>query len=199
MVEKLDRALDGVRKDYPGLEISVTGLPAIAARSSARMIGQLKTSLFAEVIFVSVLLGLAFRSVGVMVLSLLPGLFPVVTSGALLRFTDGGLEFASVVALVVIFGLGIDSLIHFLNRLRREERPGEDPALAIRRARVLVGPAIILTTIVLVLGLGVTVFSDLPSLRLFGRVCAVTLAASLIGDLVFLPATIMLWQRWGRG
>ncbi|MEQ1612915.1 MAG: MMPL family transporter, partial [Hyphomicrobiaceae bacterium] len=94
VVEKLDRALDGVRKDYPGLEISVTGLPAIAARSSARMIGQLKTSLFAEVIFVSVLLGLAFRSVGVMVLSLLPGLFPVVTSGALLRFTDGGLEFA---------------------------------------------------------------------------------------------------------
>jgi predicted RND superfamily exporter protein len=198
VVEKLDRVLDGVRKDFPGLEISVTGLPAIAARSSARMIGQLKTSLFAEVTFVSILLGLAFRSVGVMVLSLLPGLFPVVTSGALLRLTDGGLEFASVVALVVIFGLGIDSLIHFLNRLRREERPGEDPALAIRRARVLVGPAIILTTIVLVLGLGVTVFSDLPSLRLFGRVCAVTLAASLIGDLVFLPATIMLWQRWQR-
>ncbi len=198
VVEKIDRALDVVRKDYPGLEMSVTGLPAIAARSSARMIGQLKTSLFVEVIFVSMLLGLAFRSLGVMVLSLLPGLFPVVTSGALLRATDGGLEFASVVALVVIFGLGIDSLIHFLNRLQREEKVGEDPALAIRRARVLVGPAIILTTIVLVLGLGVTVFSDLPSLRLFGRVCAVTLAASLIGDLVFLPATIVLWRRWRK-
>ena len=199
VVEKLDRALDAARKDYPGLEISVTGLPAIAARSSARMIGQLKTSLFIEVIFVSVLLGLAFRSVGVMALSLLPGLFPVAASGALLRLTDGGLEFASVVALVVIFGLGIDSLIHFLNRLQREEMPGENPAFAIRRARVLVGPAIILTTIVLVLGLGVTVFSDLPSLRLFGRVCAVTLAASLIGDLVFLPATIVLWRRWQGG
>jgi uncharacterized protein len=198
VVEKLDRALDAVRKDHPGLEMSVTGLPAIAARSSARMIGQLKTSLFVEVIFVSILLGLAFRSAGVMALSLLPGLFPVAASGALLRLTDGGLEFASVVALVVIFGLGIDSLIHFLNRLQREEKPGEDPALAIRRARVLVGPAIILTTIVLVLGLGVTVFSDLPSLRLFGRVCAVTLAASLIGDLVFLPATIVLWRRWQR-
>ena len=37
--------------------------------------------------------------------------------------------------------------------------------LAIRRARVLVGPAIILTTLVLAFGLGVTVFSDLPSLR----------------------------------
>ena len=196
LVEKVDKALEPLRKANPAFEIAVTGLPAIAARSSAGMIGQLKMSLFAEVRFVSLLLGLAFRSAAVMGLSLLPGLFPVVASGALLALFGEGLEFASVVALVVIFGLGIDSLIHFLNRLRLEERPGEDPALAIRRARVLVGPAIILTTTVLVLGLGVTVFSDLPSLRLFGRVCAVTLIASLVGDLVFLPATIMLWQRW---
>jgi predicted RND superfamily exporter protein len=70
--------------------------------------------------------------------------------------------------------------------------PREQQMEAIKRARILVGPAIILTTIVLAFGLGVTVFSDLPSLRLFGLVCAVTLVASLVADLVFLPATIML-------
>ena len=69
------------------------------------------------------------------------------------------------------------------------------PELAIRRARVLVGPAIILTTLVLTFGLGVTVFSDLPSLRIFGFVCAITLGASLIADLVFLPGLIMLMRR----
>ena len=199
VVEKLDRALDAVRKEYPAFRISVTGLPAIAARNSARMIGQLNEALPIEVAFVSLLIGLAFRSVFIAVIGLIPGLFPIVASGTFLALTSGGLEFASVVALIVIFGLGIDSLIHFLNRLRLEERPGEDPALSIRRARVLVGPAIILTTIVLAFGLGVTVFSDLPSLRLFGGVCALTLAASLIGDLVFLPAMIMLGRRWWKG
>ena len=196
LVEKLDHALDSVRKANPDFEIAVTGLPAIAARNSAAMIGQLKTSLFAEVVFVSILLGLAFRSFGVMLLSFLPGLFPVVASGSMLALAGQGLDFASVVALVVIFGLGIDSLIHFLNRLGLEERPGEDPVHAIRRARVLVGPAIILTTAVLALGLGVTMFSDLPSLRLFGGVCALTLLCSLVGDLVFLPATITLYRRY---
>lgn len=195
LVEKLDTALEPLRKANPEFEISVTGLPAIAARNSAAMIGQLKMSLFAEVIFVSLLLGLAFRSFGVLVLSFLPGLFPVVASGAMLSLAGMGLDFASVVALVVIFGLGIDSLIHFLNRLGLEERAGEDPVHAIRRARVLVGPAIILTTAVLALGLGVTLFSDLPSLRLFGGVCALTLLCSLVGDLVFLPATITLYRR----
>ena len=53
-----------------------------------------------------------------------------------------------------------------------------------------------LTTIVLALGLGVTMLSHLPSLRLFGRLAGVCLAASLIAQLVILPATIMLYRNW---
>ncbi|MBS0268985.1 MAG: MMPL family transporter, partial [Proteobacteria bacterium] len=196
LVHKVDQALDPVRQAYPDYEISVTGLPALAARNSYRMISQLNESIPLCVLVAAVLLALAFRSVFVGFISLLPGLFPVVTSGAMLWYLGGGLEFSSVVALIVVFGLGVDALIHFLNRLRLEEKPGVAPELAIRRARVLVGPAIILTTIVLAFGLGVTVFSQLPSLRLFGLVCGVTLLASLIADLVFLPATILVYRRY---
>jgi predicted RND superfamily exporter protein len=195
-VETIDRALDPVRKEHPGYEISVTGLPAIAARNSARMIDTLDTKIFICVGVASILLGLAFRSFFVGFISILPGLFPVMAAGSLLWVLGGGLEFASVVALIVIFGLGIDALVHFLNRLRIEEQTGDPPEETIRRARVLVGPAIILTTVVLAFGLGVTVFSDLPSLRTFGLVCGVTLLASLIADLVFLPATILLYRRF---
>ena len=199
VVEKIDHSLDPVRKAHPEYTISVTGLPAIAARNSKRMIDQLKESIPICVAIAGVLLGMAFRSPFVAVVSILPGLFPVVASGALLWGLGDGLEFASVVGLLVVFGLGIDALIHFLNRLRLEEQAGDAPEAAIRRARVLVGPAIILTTIVLAFGLGVTVFSDLPSLRTFGLVCGFTLLASLVADLVFLPATIMVGRRlWPR-
>ncbi len=195
VVEKIDRALDELRRQYPEFTISVTGLPAIAARNSARMIGQLNEALPICVAFAAVLLGLAFRSGFVGLVSLLPGLFPVVATGTVLWLSGGGLEFASVVALLVVFGLAIDSLIHFFNRLSLEERLEPRADLAIRRARVLVGPAIILTTLVLAFGLGVTVFSDLPSLRLFGFVCGTTLIASLVADLVFLPGIIMLVRK----
>jgi predicted RND superfamily exporter protein len=198
VVERIDRALDEVRKQHPDFRISVTGLPAIAARNSARMIGQLNEALPLCVGFAALLLGIAFRSVFVGLVSLLPGLFPVVASGSLIWLAGGGLEFASVVALLVVFGLAIDSLIHFFNRLSREERIEPRPELAIRNARVLVGPAIILTTLVLAFGLGVTVFSDLPSLRLFGFICGTTLIASLVADLVFLPGLIMLVRKVWR-
>ena len=198
VVERIDRALDDLRKQYPEFRISVTGLPAIAARNSARMIQQLNEALPLCVAFAAVLLAVAFRSVFVGFVSLLPGLFPVVASGAILWLGGGGLEFASVVALLVVFGLALDSLIHFFNRLSLEERAEPRADVAIRRARVLVGPAIILTTLVLAFGLGVTVFSDLPSLRLFGFICGTTLLASLIADLVFLPGLIMLIRKVWR-
>jgi hypothetical protein len=198
VVETIDRALDEVRRQHPDFRISVTGLPAIAARNSARMIRQLNEALPLCVAFAALLLGIAFRSVFVGLVSLLPGLFPVVASGTLIWLAGGGLEFASVVALLVVFGLAIDSLIHFFNRLSREERTEPRAELAIRNARVLVGPAIILTTLVLAFGLGVTVFSDLPSLRLFGFICGTTLLASLVADLVFLPGLIMLVRKVWR-
>src|SRR5665213_1181887 len=191
VVDKLDHALDTVRKEHPGYEIAVTGLSAIAARNSASMIEKLNRGLTVEFALVAIFIGLAFRSVVVMFSCILPGIFPVVMSGTVLWLMGEGLQFASVVALTVSFGLGLSATIHFLNRLRLETTPGVSPELAVERATVLVGPALILTTVVLACGLVVTVFSDLPSLRLFGWLSAFAMVAALIADLFILRPTAM--------
>lgn len=198
IMEELDNKLDAIRNTYSSYNIAVTGLSAIAARNSASMINQLSYSLTVEMIFVALLIGLAFRSLSVMIVAILPGLFPIVISGAVLWWFNEGLQFASVVALVVAFGLGLDATIHFLNRLRFEDRPDEHPAIGVKRATVLVGPALILTSLVLASGMAVTIFSDLPSLRLFGWLTAFTLLAALAGDLLILPATVVLVRNFAR-
>ena len=191
VVDKLDAALDKVRTEHPGFEIAVTGLSAIAARNSANMIEKLNRGLTAEFALVAIFIGLAFRSWVVMFACILPGIFPVVLSGTVLWLLGEGLQFASVVALTVSFGLGLSATIHFLNRLRLESKPGVGSALAVERATVLVGPALILTTVVLACGLVVTVFSDLPSLRLFGWLSAFSMIAALVADLFILRPTAM--------
>ena len=191
VVNKLDKALDKVRAEHPGYEIAVTGLSVIAARNSANMIEKLNRGLTVEFLLVAVFIGLAFRSVVVMFSCILPGIFPVVASGTVLWFLGEGLQFASVVALTVSFGLGLSATIHFLNRLRLERKPGIGAELAVERATVLVGPALILTTVVLACGLVVTVFSDLPSLRLFGWLSAFSMVAALVADLFILRPTSM--------
>jgi uncharacterized protein len=191
VVDKLDHELDAVRAKHPGYEIAVTGLAAIAARNSANMIEKLNRGLTIEFAIVAMFIGLAFRSWVVMFACILPGIFPVVLSGTLLYVLGEGLQFASVVALTVSFGLGLSATIHFLNRLRLESKPNVTSAVAVERATVLVGPALILTTVVLACGLVVTVFSDLPSLRLFGWLSAFSMVSALVADLFILRPTAM--------
>jgi predicted RND superfamily exporter protein len=198
VIKTLDKALDEVRKMHPGYRISVTGLAAIAARNSAGMIGKLNRGLTVEIVFVAAFIGLAFRSVAVMFASILPGIFPVVLAGTVLWSMGEGLQFASVVALTVSFGLGLSATIHFLNRLRLEDKPENDPGIGVERATILVGPALILTSVVLACGLAVMVFSDLPSLRLFGWLSAFAMLAALTADLLILRPTAMFLNQLVR-
>ncbi len=195
IINSLDKTLDTVRAEHPGYRISVTGLSAIAARNSADMIEKLNFGLTVEIVFVAAFIGLAFRSFVVSLAVILPGIFPVLASGTLLWVLGEGLQFASIVALTVSFGLALSATIHFLNRVRLEERPGEDPGAVVERATILVGPALILTSIVLAFGLAVTVLSNLPSLRLFGWLSAFAMIAALVADMLILRPTIMFLRR----
>ena len=200
VVDEIDRALDPVRAANPGYEISVTGLPAIAARNSALLIGELNVGLVGDIFLVFIFLAVALRSMMVGVAAVLPSLFPIFVTGTLLYVSGQGLQFASIVAIAVAFSLAIDSTIHFLNRFRLEEdrlggSAGSEQQVLARTAHHI-GPVVVLTTIVLALGLGVTMLSDLPSLRLFGQLAAVCLLASLFAQLVILPAAVSLYRRW---
>lgn len=201
VVERIDKALAPVRTAHPEYKITVTGLPAIAARNSATLISELNWGLVGDMFVIFIFLGLALRSTLSGVASVLPSLFPIFATGALLWASGEGLQFASIVAITVAFSLAIDSTIHFLNRYNlEEERLGAQAAgnhlEALRQTAHHIGPPVVMTTIILALGLGVTMLSDLPSLRLFGQLTAVCLFASLIAQLVILPATIALYRSY---
>ena len=200
VVEKLDRELDSTRERHPGYDVIVTGLPAIAARNSARLIDELNWGLVGDMGVIFIFLGIVLRSVLPGVTSVLPSLFPIYATGALLYLAGEGLQFASIIAITVAFSLAIDSTIHFLNRFRLEEDrlnggPGSEIE-ALHRTVHHIGPAVVLTTMVLALGLGVTMLSDLPSLRRFGQLTGVCLLASLLAQLIILPASIALYRKY---
>jgi predicted RND superfamily exporter protein len=194
IVDRTDQELNGIRAKYPGYKIAVTGLSVISARNSALMIDKLSMGLTIEIVFVAAFIGLAFWSPVVMLISILPGLFPIVLAGTLLWITGQGLQFASVIALTVSFGLGLSATIHFLNRLQIEDID-PDPAVGVERATILVGPPLILTSAVLACGLAMTVLSSLPSLRIFGWLSAFAMVAALFADLFMLRPIAMFLSK----
>ena len=194
IVDRIDKQLNAVRGKYPAYKIGVTGLAVISARNSALMIDKLSDGLTIEIAFVAAFIGLAFWSPIVMLISILPGLFPIVLAGCMLLLTGQGLQFASVIALTVSFGLGLSATIHFLNRLQIEDID-PDPAVGVERATILVGPPLILTSAVLACGLAMTVLSSLPSLRLFGWLSAFAMVAALLADMFMLRPIAMFLSK----
>ena len=198
VVRKIDRELRLLRIAHPDYELSVTGLPAISARNSHQMIGELAFGLMSTMAIVVAIIALIFRSFFAALASIVPNLFPIFAAGGVLYFSGYGLQFSSAVALTVAFGLAVNDTIHFLHRLHLERQKGHRDSIL--RTLRSIGPVLILTTIVLICGLAVTAFSGLPSLRMFGWLSAVTLFAALIGDMVLLPAFYSLERRiTGRG
>ena len=78
----------------------------------------------------------------------------------------------------------------FLTRYLEEKKKNPDERIAIRNAFTGVGTALIMTTVILVAGFMTVMFSDSRDHRIFASMGAITVAAALIGDMIFLPAIL---------
>ena len=61
-----------------------------------------------------------------------------------------------------------------------------------------VGTALITTTVILVLGFSTALTSDLRDHRMFAGMACATIAAALVGDLIFLPALLVCFPEQQR-
>jgi predicted RND superfamily exporter protein len=95
----------------------------------------------------------------------------------------------------VAVGLAVDDTIHFIVRYREERQRGLPRAEAISRTYQGAGHAIVITSVLLILGFGVMAFSPLTSTKFFGLLAAITMAAAVLGDLFLLPAMLHLFGR----
>ncbi|MCF6198529.1 MAG: efflux RND transporter permease subunit [Hyphomicrobiaceae bacterium] len=218
LIKRVKNNLVNMEREYPGISFTISGLSAVSALQSTSIIGQLNQGLLMAIVIVVGLIGLAFRSVNIALISIAPNLFPIVAAGAVLHFTGSGLQFASILGLTVAFGLAVDDSIHFFNRyflerhkiadrvkasLKSDERAAtsnpkklaqeqyDNEVEAVEKTVAHIGPILILTTAILVCGLSVTVLSNLSVTRLFGELSMATLSAALLADLFFLPALII--------
>jgi len=196
LLDSLQIKLDALAATRPGVKFFVTGLTPLSARASTEMIGKLNQSLALAIGVIIVLIGLAMRSAAYGLVSIAPNLLPIAAGGTFLYLNGHGLQFTSVVAFTVAFGIAVDSTIHVLNRYRLERRKTRDVDTAISKTLAAIGPVLIIATIVLISGVGVTIISELPMVRLYGQISSVVLVTAILGAMIFLPAILNMTDKW---
>lgn len=188
MFLRLEERMGALREDFPGFDFQLAGQAVLSGRIYGQFTEDLMHSLLLAGVTIFLVMTIAFRSLRLGLISVLPNVFPLaMTASALVLF---GLPMAGATAFVMSLGIAVDDTIHFLTRFRHEYAKDEDLEEAVRRTVVRVGKALVMTTVVLVVGYSSVLTSDFPRNRLFAAMVCFTLAAALLCDVVLLPAML---------
>lgn len=192
VVEGFEAEVDELRAERPDLVFTVTSLSVLSAKASYEMIAQLNRSLLLAIALNIMLVALVFWSFRAGLYCILPNILPITFVGGLLYLSGFGLQFTSVVAFTIGFGIAVDNTIHILNYYGLMRAKGHDVVPALQETLTTIGPVLAVGTVVLISGFGSTLLSELPNLRLFGQVTIMLLATALLANLLILPATIAI-------
>tara|TARA_R110002095_G_scaffold212708_2_gene202379 strand:+ start:19407 stop:21716 length:2310 start_codon:yes stop_codon:yes gene_type:complete len=192
---RIEEGLKTIAVEHPQFRFELIGSAVWRWKNLYQIVVDLATSLGSAAIIILIVLAIAFRSLRLGLISIIPNMFPLAVTGAFLVFTGQALEIVSVCAFTVCLGIAVDDTIHFLTRFREEQLLVDNDEEAIRRAFTGVGTALIMTTVILVAGFSTVVFSDMRDQRIFAIMSGLTIASALFGDLVFLPALLAQYAK----
>lgn len=193
--QRLEDQFAQLESSMPGYKFDLAGSAVRRGRDLYKIVLDLARSLGTASAIIFVMMAVAYRSLRIGLISIVPNLFPLVVTATVLVVLGLPLEIASVCSFTVCLGIAVDDTIHFLTRFRSELEHSGDLHEAIRRSFVGVGTAMVITTLIMMVGFGTVLGSDMPGHRSFSAMAVSTIGAALIGDLLFLPA---LLARFGR-
>jgi predicted RND superfamily exporter protein len=187
---RITNGLKEIESRHPEFKTKLQGDAIWRWRNLYQIVIDLTASLGSASVIIFLTLTLAYRSLRIGLVSIIPNAFPLVVTGTWLVWRKESLELTSVCAFTVCLGIVVDDTIHFLSRFDEERRTAKNRHEAIRKAFGNVGVAMVMTTAVLVAGFGTVAFSDSRDHHIFASMGAITIAAALFGDLVMLPAML---------
>ena len=189
-----------------GLQIHLTGqlatqIDTVAASGSS----QDQTSQL-SLLFIIVLLLLAFRAVLAPVVTLVPAAFVLVLSGPVIaEATNIGVQVSSITQLlliVLILGAGTDYGVFLVFRVREELRRGLTPQEAVIRSVSRVGESITFSAFTVIAALMSLVLAQFAFYQSLGPALAIGIGLMLLAGLTLLPALLAIFGRavfWPTG
>jgi predicted RND superfamily exporter protein len=168
-------------------------MPLIFAHLVRRQIHSMLSGTAWSVLLIAGLLGLALRSVRYGAVALVSITLPIVVAFGIWALVRG--EITGGLALVAGMALGIidDDVVHIVSKFRETvERDATDARTALPYVMQTAGGDVIVTSVALIAGFVTLAQSSFGLFFDLGKLTAVVIGASLVLNLVFLPA-LLVW------
>ena len=191
MLDRVDSLI--VNKMPDGAQSIRTGTVVLASTVSGLVTESLLFSIGLAFVFISLIMALLYRSTAMLIISLVPNIFPLVLVAGFMAAAGIDIKPATAVIFSIAFGIAVDDTIHFLARLRQESARGRPMEEAIHISMLGTGKAIVLTSIILIGGFLTLSTSQFQSSTYMGILISLSILGALIADLIVLPSLLHGW------
>jgi len=150
-------------------------------------------------VIISMVLIIAFRSVKMGLISMIPNLIPAGLGFGLWGLFVGEVGLALAVVTGMTLGIVVDDTVHLMSKyLRARRERGLDTFKSIEYAFNTVGRALVITSVVLVAGFLVLAYSSFKLNSGMGLLTAIIITFALLADFLLLPPLLMKLEEKKR-
>lgn len=184
-----------------GISQRATGSIILLNDASDAVAASQSSSLAIALVTIYLMMVVLFRSFATGFLALLPNLIPIVWYFGFLGWSDTPLNITTSLVASAVLGLAVDNAVHMIRRYRQcvAERASQsergssleakatDEGWAMWMTMLRTGKPMVLANLMLIAAFLIFVLSSFVPVRIAGLLWALTIAACLGGDLIFLP------------
>ena len=195
--KKLPLLLAGIIKKADGLfdtskfKVTLTGTTITFLEGSSFIINGLKQSLLWAFLFIALCMLYLFKSLRILICSLIPNVIPLIVTAGIMGWTGVRLKPSTVLIFSVALGIAVDVTIRFLVNYKQELPENDNNMeLTLRKTIQHTGISILYTSMVLIAGFIIFCFSDFSGTKALGWLTSITLVVATVANLVLLPILI---------
>jgi uncharacterized protein len=196
--ERLPVLIDSLRVEAEAIfdtskyEVSFTGSSVTFLEGSKFIINGLRDSIFWAFLLIALCMLYLFRDFRILLCSLIPNIIPLFVTAGIMGWTGVPLKPSTVLVFSVALGIAIDVTIRFLVNYKQELPEHHFNVLGTTVSTIRhTGISIIYTSLVLVAGFVIFMFSSFGGTYSLGWLTSFTLLIATFTNLVFLPALML--------
>lgn len=180
-------------EDY---DVTITGAAVSYMNGTKYLINNLFQSLFLAVILIALFMGIQFRNIKIVLMSLIPNLIPALLTAGLMGYFGIPIKPSTVLVFSIAFGISVDDTIHYLTRFRQEMKAhSNNIRSAVIKALRETAMSMAYTSFVLFFGFSVFAASNFGGTKALGLLVSLTLISAMTTNLVLLPSMLMLMHK----
>jgi predicted RND superfamily exporter protein len=193
-----DRIHQKIDKEFPkeNYTVSMTGGALIFLKGTKFLINNLVISLSLAILLIAIFMAFMFRSLRMILISLIPNVFPLLITAGLMGYLGIPIKPSTILVFSVAFGISVDDTIHFLAKYRQELIANNwQIKKSVYAALRETGVSMFYTSIVLFFGFLVFTVSSFGGTIALGGLVSVTLLFAMVSNLLLLPSLLLSLEK----